>query len=409
MASHLRAIAAAVPLIVFRAATGGMPILMALLIAHQWGLEELAGFTVAHAAISVALVIADWGAMRALPRNLATLPRDAAAEFLASSNAFRLLLICAMLAVGGAAAAAGMVDANVVRYLTILFLLVPLFAMTTNAVSERVVVRETRGIGIAVISGLIVFAALAAVVLSLGLGPRWFVAAYVIAKVIEAIVLAHGRWWVLAVSATGMSSAALALVPFSAQMIMGVIYSRAAVFTVERLATRMELGVFSVAAALQAALMLIPASIALIHFPELTRKAHEEDTRGMRQILVRYTMVSGASVALGVVGLAVLAGPMSGALKVPRSFAPFVVIFAALAFLSIFSTILGFVMQARGEEAAAARLSLVTLSLALVYQITALSAFGLWGIVVAVAASEITTLVVFGLAVRRPRRPRPVE
>ncbi len=87
---HLRAVASAAPLINLRAAAGGVPIFLGLFLAHQWGRPELAAFTVAHAAVMIAVAITDWGATRALPRNLATLPPGAAAEHLAAANALRL-------------------------------------------------------------------------------------------------------------------------------------------------------------------------------------------------------------------------------------------------------------------------------------------------------------------------------
>ncbi|MGH9172959.1 MAG: lipopolysaccharide biosynthesis protein, partial [Vicinamibacterales bacterium] len=203
-------------------------------------------------------------------------------------------------------------------------------------------------------------------------------------------------------------STAVLLWPFGFQMILGVVYSRLAVFTVERWTTRAELGVFSVAVALHGALLLVPASLALLHFPELTRRTHAGDETGVRHILVRYTIVSAIGVTLGVAMLALLMTPVSVLFKVPRSLAPLVVTFAALAFLTIFSTMAGFLMQARGHESMAARLSVVTLLLALVYQAAALTTFGLWGIVAGAAAAELTTIALFGVALRHLRVAYPL-
>jgi O-antigen/teichoic acid export membrane protein len=85
---------------------------------------------------------------------------------------------------------------------------------------------------------------------------------------------------------------------------------------------------------------------------------------------------------------------------------PFVVAFAVLAFPGSLSIVAGLVMQARGEERLVSRLSVVTLSLALVYQMAALRAFGLWGIVAAVGAAELTTIAVFGMGLAYSRRNR---
>jgi O-antigen/teichoic acid export membrane protein len=380
-----------------------MPILLGLLIANRWGLEQLAAFTVANAAIAVALIAADWGATRALPRNLATLPPAGAAELLASANAFRLLLVAALLVLGAAAVATRQVAADVAGYAAILFPLCLLNAITTNGVSERVVTGETQAILPAVLAGLATFAAGAGLVVIAGLGPRWLVAAYVAGKAVESLLIAAGRWWVLHVSGGSMRSTAAALWPFSLQAILGVIYARLSVFTVERMATRVELGVFSVAMALYAALLLVPSSIALVQFPELTRRVQRNDRAAARRLVVRYAIISAGGVAVGVLLLTALSRPIGAVLKVPRSYLGFVIAFAAIAFLSIFSTMAGFFMQAMGRETLAARLSVVTLFLALLYQIAALAWIGLWGIVAAVAAAELTTVAIFGAALMRSR------
>src|SRR4030095_15276761 len=104
---------------------------------------------------------------------------------------------------------------------------------------------------------------------------------------IEAAILASGRWWVLSLRTTGVAATAAAFWPFAAQMILGVIYSRLAVFTVEQATTRAELGVFSVALAFQNAFLLIPTSLALTQFPELTRRWQDGNVRAVRRILVR--------------------------------------------------------------------------------------------------------------------------
>jgi O-antigen/teichoic acid export membrane protein len=403
---HLRAVASAAPLIPFRAAAGGMPIALGLFLAHRWGRRELAAFTIAHAAVIIAVAITDWGATRALPRNLATLAADAAAELLAAGNALRLGLVGAAAIVAAALIIAGAIDADAARYLTILFPLSPLFIVTTNAISERVVAGETRAITTAVAAGLLTFAVLGGIVLALNFGAPWLVAAYVAGKVIEASLLASGRWWVLSFSTTGVAGTAAALWPFAAQMILGVIYSRLAVFTVERVTTRAELGVFSVALAFQNAFLLIPTSLALTQFPELTRRWQDGDAGAVRRILVRYTIVSALGVLLGAVVLLSVAGRIAAALDVPPAMMPFVVAFAVLSFPSSLSLVAGFFMQARGEERLVSQLSVVTLSLALVYQVAALRAFGLWGIVAAVGAGEVTTIAVFALGLAYTRRDR---
>lgn len=383
---------------------GGVPILLGLFIAQRWGLGELAAFTVANAAIAVALVAVDWGATRALPRNLAMLPPDGAAGFLAAANGFRLLVVALLLVCGGLAVVTGGVDRGVAVYLALLFPLCPLSLLTTNAIGERVVAGETKAIGIAAMSGFALFASASAIAVSLGFGPRWLVVAYVFGKALESIVVAAGRWWVLSVRASGIVPAAAALWPFAAQMLLGVVYSRLSVFTVERMTTRADLGLFSFAVALQSALLLVPVSLGLVHFPDLTRRTRAGDAAGVRAVVIRYSVVSIACIAAALASIALLMPLVRQAFRLPPGGGAFVLALAALAVLSVFSTMAGFLVQAAGREHLAARLSLITLALAALYQLGALRWLGLWGIIPAMIAAEVTTIVLFGQALRAVRR-----
>ena len=135
----LRAVADASPLIAYRAAAGGMPIALGLFIASRWGLEELAAYTLAAASIAIVSVVADFGATRALPRNLALLPVEGGRQFLAAATTFRFVLAILAAVAGLVAILAGLADVRVARYLVLLFAVVPLTIVTTNAISERVV------------------------------------------------------------------------------------------------------------------------------------------------------------------------------------------------------------------------------------------------------------------------------
>lgn len=401
-ASFHRGLSAAGGVILYRAAAGGLPIALGLLIAYRWGLREVAPFTIASAAIAVATVVVDWGGTRALPRDLARITPGAALELFRSANRFRLLLFAGLAATAGLAGAAGWVGSDVLLYLAILSPLPLLALVTSNALSERVVSGATHSVGAAVVTGLAVFALLAMAANSARLGAHWFLGCYVAGKAAEAAVMVSRRLWVMAVNGEAMRSTAAALWPFSLQMILGVIYSRLAVFTIETMTSREELGIFSVAVALQSAFTLIPGSLALVHFPDLTRRLQTRSP-GVSGVLVRYATLSAAGVTIGVACLSLLVQPLSRAMGVPLSYQRFLIVFAAIAYLSIFSTIAGFVLQAYGRERLAARLSVLTLASALLYQVIALRYWGLNGIVVAVAAAELTTIALFGIAVRRSR------
>ena len=91
----------ALHLAVYRASYGGMPILLGLYIAHQWGLRQLASYSVAQASLAVAIVVADWGSTRFLPRELSR--RDSAAVAVTASSTGVRLILASLCVAGGLA------------------------------------------------------------------------------------------------------------------------------------------------------------------------------------------------------------------------------------------------------------------------------------------------------------------
>jgi O-antigen/teichoic acid export membrane protein len=283
----------------------------------------------------------------------------------------------------------------------VLLPLCPLLVLTTNAISQRVVARELAGIGAGVAAGAAVLVATGAAAVAAGLGPLWLAAAYVVGKLVEAAVIVSGRVWVVRARTGNALATAVLLWPFSLQMILGVIYPRLAIFTVERMTTRAELGVFSVAVALQSALLLVPTSLALLQFPELTRRAMAADLPAVRRILVRYTIASALGVGAGLIVLAVFIAPIARALRVPAQHEWLLLAYSALALLTIFSAMMPFLLQARGLESTAARLSILTLMLGLSLQVAALSRFGLPGILLGAGLSDVSATALFAWAAVR--------
>jgi O-antigen/teichoic acid export membrane protein len=384
-----------------------MPILIGLFIGYRWGLHELGAFTVASATLAVALVVTDWGTTRALPRNLATLPHGMAVEFLSSANTFRLLLFAAVVALSAVAAVLGSWDRGVTTYMAILLPVCVFSMLTTNALSDRVVTGEMVGVGFAVMAGVLTFAALGAAFMRLALPPWSLAAAYACGKLVEAVVMTWGRWWVARMGIRSMSTTAALLWPFGVHLMLAAAYSRLSVFTVERMTDPISLGVFSVAVALHAALLLVPTSLALLHFPEITRAVQSGAGGRVRSILIRYSIFSCGTVGAGLIALGVLAPRIGRVLNVPPQFSSFLVAFAAISLITVFSSMAGFVMQARGREKEAARLAAWMLVVGVAYQLVALRVFGLWGICIAVTAGEITTVVSYILILRGKKNSRP--
>ena len=127
----------------------------------------------------------------------------------------------------------------------------------------------------------------------------------------------------------------------------------------------------------------------MVSFPDLSRLASRREGRGLELRLRRYALVGSAGVVLGLFALLGLGRHIAAMFHVPAALWLFLVAFSALALLGVFSTISGFLLQAWGEEARAAKLSLATLLLACAFHVPAVSAWGLWGVVAAGGAAEL--------------------
>ncbi|HEX9084688.1 MAG TPA: hypothetical protein VF836_08110 [Gemmatimonadaceae bacterium] len=387
----------ALPLVIYRGATGGVPILLGLFIAHRWGLSRLGAYTVANAIVGVGIVITDWGCARWLPREFATAGRDdslvagpANVARIGLSLAFALILVVLF--------ALGQIQRDSAGYVAILAPLWLILAISTNGVSARIVERDLRIVMVAVIIGLAVFLAGAILVLQSGGGPIAFVATYVFAKLIEAFILVGRRAGLLVVRLAASLTTLRLLWPFSIQAILGAIYARLSIFVVEHWGTRDQLNVLAGASVLQSVLLLLPTSLALLTYPPLSIAARNGDRPRMREMITVYTVASAVGMAILVGILAAAIHPIGNLLHLPSSAMPFTVGFVAASVTTVGTTITGVLLQALGAERLGARLSVITLSLAAVYQIVLFHMFGLTGVIAAMVASEVTSLVIFGRA-----------
>ncbi len=393
------------PVVAFRGLSGGMPILIGLYIAHRWGLAALAGYTFASSFVAVGLIVTDWGCTRWLPRELALVrasPGGSVAPA-ATANALRLMLALLFLLTTGLLAITHALPAEAIRFALELGLLCPITIYSLNGVSDRIVTREIGGIGVAVTVGLAMFLILAFVAQRFAPGPHSVVVAYVIGRVAEAVVMMHGRRDLYRAAFRHLMPTAAGLWPFSIQAILGVVYSRLSVFVVEHY-RRQDLGLVGAASALQNILLLFPLSIALLNYPALTVAAAERDRRRLGRVVRDSLGLSLLALTVAAAALFLARHFVASALHIPPQSMPLVIAYAATAYITVGTTLAGVLLQAMRYESLTARLSVLTLALALVYQFLLIRWFGLWGLVGALAAAELTSLLVFGFVVVRATR-----
>lgn len=393
----------AVPLAVYRAFNGGMPVLVGLFIAARWGLQALGAYTVASSLLAVAVVIADWGSSRLLPREMARRDGDAAAV-VRTATAVRIVLTLLAVAAGLLYAVAGDVDADVLPYLLVLTPVAFAAIVSTNSISARVVDGDLRGMLAAVAAGLIPLLLAAAVWRSARFGPLAVAGAYACGKWIETALLTRRRWALQRVSFAGAGKVFALLFPFGATAIMGTIYSRLPIFVLERWSTREELGIVAAATAVQNVMLLVPTAAALFLYPRITVAAAHDDRIALAATLRSYFVTSVAVYCGGMAVLWMLLGRVTGALGVPASAAPFLLLYVAAGFLSIINVMATAVLQAVGAERRAALVGMVVLSVSVVVQIVFVRAWGMRGALAGVIACETLSMLLLSISAWRLSR-----
>jgi O-antigen/teichoic acid export membrane protein len=390
-----------IPVVAFRGLNGGMPILIGLYIGHRWGLAALGAYTFAASFVAVGLMCVDWGCTRWIPRELALarLQGDSAGAT-PTANTIRLVLAAAFLLVTAAGSQLGWIPQESARYAMLLAFLCPIAIFSANGVSDRIVSREVGAIGVAVAGGLAVFGAAAVLAATLAPGALGLIAAYIVGKTAEAVLLMKGRSYLFRMSARHFLVTALALWPFSIQAILGVVYSRLSVFIVEHF-RHADLGLIGAASALQNVLLLFPVSIALLKYPVLTSAAATGQQHQFRRVLAMAVAASVAMVTAGMLFLFLLRGIIGRTLHIPPALMPFVLVYVAVAYLTIGTALSAVLLQAIGRERITARLSFVTLAVSITAQYAFIRAFGLWGIAAGVAAAEMLSVIIFATAAWR--------
>lgn len=382
----------ALPLAVYRAFNGGMPVLVGLFIGSRWGLRTLGAYTVASAFLAVAVVVADWGSSRLLPREMAR--RDAeAAAIVRTSTAVRIILTLIALATGLLYAVIGNVDADVLPYLLVLAPVAFAAIVATNAVSARIVDDDLRGLTGAVAAGLIPITFAAIAWSSASYGALAVVGAYALGKWIETALLARGRWSLQRASFTGAAKVFALMLPFGASAIMGTLYSRFPVLVLERWSTREELGIVSAATALQNVMLLVPTAAALFIYPRLTVAAMKRDRSAVAETLRAYLVVCLLVYGGGLTALWLALARVTGVLDVPPAAAEFVFLYVAVGFITTINAMAAAVLQAIGAERRAAVIGLLVILVALPLQIASVRRWGMSGALAAVTMSEIAAML----------------
>jgi O-antigen/teichoic acid export membrane protein len=390
------------PLAMYRALNGGVPLLLGLYIGSRWGIAELGGFTVAVAFLAVVTVIADWGCTRFVPREVAQ--HEGWTPHASSATGIRFVIASVMIAAGALYGLSGGFDRDVLGYLLLLAPVAFSSIIATNGVSVHVVEGSMNAITRAIIAGLMPLAAAVALTYVFPLGVRTLVAGYVIGKLAEAAVMVWGRLQLLHVSFAHARSVFLSLLPFSFHATFGAIYSRVPIFALERWSTRTELGIVSAAVTILNVVLLLPTSMTLFAYPRLAAAGHDGDRKRIAAIVKRYTFGSVAIYAAGLVAFWLAKDIVAGLLHMPAGASSFLVFWVAAGSMTIVNVMSGAVLQAVSAEKVAARIGALALVFALPVQVMAVRRMGMWGALLALVICETGALTIYSLAAARALR-----
>ena len=87
---------------------------------------------------------------------------------------------------------------------------------------------------------------------------------------------------------------------------------------------------------------------------------------------------------------------IASALHIPPQGMPVVAAYMAIGYLTVITSHAPLVLQAMGRERLIANLSFASVGVAVIFQYTLIRRFGLWGVVSALAATEATSVMIFG-------------
>lgn len=387
------------PLIVQKGLSGGAPLLIGLYIAHEWALVEAGRFTVVYSMIAIAVVVADWGCIRFLPRELSvSLANGRGSAVEARLNTLRAAT--ALLAVAACAVwvYAGTDRAGQMPYLFALAPLPFLSILTTNGLSTRIARSDISAVTLSIPISVATFFAIWFMAGRSRSGPILVVIAFVISRLAEAVVLVGMNRSAVSAALRGVGKIARTMLPFNVQAILAIVYARIPVLVGAATLTAQEVGALSVALAVQGVLMLLPASFALLEYPSLSVAASVGDMRRVQSLVWRHIALTSSGVVAGLAVLLLERGWILALLRVPPSFQFFVIAFAATALTTVGTSIAGFTLLALGGESEAARLSVVTMCMAAVLQIILATRLGLTGMLIAYVLYELLSIALFMFA-----------
>jgi len=186
------------PVAGFRGLAGGMPILIGLYVGHRWGLATLGAYAFASSFAAVGLVVTDWGCARWLPRELALVAAGKGHhDAVHTANSLRLMIAAAWILLTFAMSAACMMTRDAALFSGEFAVLYLIAVASTDGVSDLIVARRTWPIAWAVAAGLAVFAVAAFVLNRMAGTAHAIVAAYVMGKAAEALLLIGPRFRLL--------------------------------------------------------------------------------------------------------------------------------------------------------------------------------------------------------------------
>ena len=384
------------PIVAYRGFAGGVPVLMGLYIGHRWGLVSFGAYTFASSFAAVGLIVTDWGCTRWLPRELALASIGSGDERAAhAANAVRLIFASLYVLLTFGMTAAGLMNHEAAVYAFEFAILYVVAIVSTDGMSDLIVARQTWRIGWALFIGLAVFGVGAGMASTVFATPFAFVAAYVVGKIVEAVMLIAGRTHLLRVSGRHLWRMTAILGPFAVQAVLAIIYSRLAIFIIESQRPLSDVGIVGAATALQAVVLLLPVSMALLYFPALSTAAATAQGGEMRRIVGRAVGGSVIGVTIGLVVLGAVRYPVAALLHIPAVYVPFVMALISMTYLTIGTTMAGAVLQALGGERIAAKLSFLTLGLSIPVRFILIRWYGVWGVFDGALAAEVMTLVIF--------------
>lgn len=388
-----------------RAVTVGSPMLVGVFVARALGAERFGGYALITAVVSGAQIVVEFGLDKLLPRAFVEqgASRDVFRRWLGFKLVLAMVLYCLIVAWTALVAIPNEIAFTLVIYGLNLFI----HSYASNYRSLYVSLRSTGPVAVAALLGGIVGLSSSIPLLLTQRASLPLIATSLTAgALVELAVLiaVHGNREWLVPSLPRVLPQFRETWSFALQTVLSAAYTRLPTLALGAFGGPSHVAAYAMAGSIYSAMSLVPASVAVALYPDLSSAHNQGDRKRFTSILTRHTTAALSLGILAAIALTLFAEPILITIYgTPGLLSVDVLRILALALvLAMLNSILGVGLFAMHREVSVATLSLLSVSVAAVSNIILVSRNSELGAAWAMLAADTATALIFFPQLVRP-------